>query len=53
MVYLAPFLSVFFLWLILGKPIGAAAIAGMALIAAGGAAAAWRREAGRGPGSNG
>ncbi len=31
----------FFLWLILGKPIGAPAAAGMVLIVAGGAAAAW------------
>ncbi len=49
MAYLAPFLSAFFLWLILGKPIGVATIAGMALIVAGGAAAAQKREAGRGP----
>ncbi len=41
MAYFAPFLSVFFLWLILGKPIGAPAAAGMVLIVAGGAAAAW------------
>ncbi len=41
MAYLAPFFSVFFLWLILGKPIGAPAAAGMVLIVAGGAAAAW------------
>ena len=41
MAYFAPFLSVFFLWLILGKPIGAPAAAGVVLIVAGGAAAAW------------
>ncbi len=42
MAYLTPFLSAFFLWLILGKPVGPMAAIGMVLIVAGGAAAAWR-----------
>lgn len=40
MAYFAPFLSAFFLWLILGERIGLAAAGGMVLIVAGGAAAA-------------
>jgi drug/metabolite transporter (DMT)-like permease len=42
MAYLTPFLSAFFLWFILGKPIGALAAIGMVLIVAGGAVAARR-----------
>lgn len=42
MAYLAPFLSAFFLWLILGKPIGSLAVIGILLIVAGGAVAARR-----------
>jgi drug/metabolite transporter (DMT)-like permease len=42
MAYLTPFLSAFFLWLILGEPVGLMAAIGMVLIVAGGVAAAWR-----------
>ncbi|MBT3822009.1 MAG: hypothetical protein HOG04_11490, partial [Nitrospinaceae bacterium] len=38
--YLAPFLAAFFLWLILGKPIGEFTAAGMVSIVAGGLVAA-------------
>ncbi len=40
--YLTPFLSTFFLWLILGKPIGSLTAIGIILIVAGGAVAARR-----------
>lgn len=41
--YLAPFLAAFFLWSILGKPVGGLTAAGMVSIVAGGAVAArWR-----------
>lgn len=43
--YLAPFLSAFFLWMILGKPIGGFTAAGMVSIVAGGVVAArWRHR---------
>ncbi len=42
MAYLTPFLSAFFLWLILGKQVGPLTAIGMVLIVAGGAAAAQR-----------
>ena len=42
MAYLTPFLSAFFLWLILGKQVGPLTAIGMVLIVAGGASAARR-----------